>query len=140
MSTTLKVANGHIVFNPANGQLVEVTGERKAAQDIAEVLLQDYSTEQEYGSYLRRLIANPIPYAQQLFIQYYIAEAIKTLEQKQLQDPYISDDEKIDSIVELVTTTPIEGTVAFYVRVETVSKKSASIGVIPTQLEQQWEA
>ena len=118
---------------------MEVTGERKTAQDMAEVLLQDYLPEQEYGSFLRQIVANPTPYAQQLFIQYYVAQAIETLQQKQLQDPGITVDEQIASITQLVTTQPIEGTVAFFVQVATVSGAPASVGAIPTQLNQQWE-
>lgn len=121
MSTTLKIADGHIVISSATGVLETVSGNRKAAQDLAECLLQQYSATQNYGSFLKSIISNPdpIPGASELFVRHYVAEAVKLLDQAQVADSAITPDEKINQIIRLDTVSDDSGTVGFFVQVST---------------------
>lgn len=137
MSYTLMVSNGMVVLNPATGQPFTITGNRKCAQDMAEVLLQYYNPNQNYGSYLNAIVQNQIPYTGQLLIRTYVAAAIDLLTQNQLQDPYITPDEQIDQITQLVTVDDNNGTVGFYVAVSTLAGPTAETSAVQaTQLNQ----
>jgi hypothetical protein len=137
MSYTLQVSDGMVVLDPATGSLKTVTGNRKCSQDMAEVLLQTYDPNQDYGSYLNAVIQNKIPYTSQLLIRNYVAAAVDLLMQKQLQDPFITADEQIDSITNLVTADDNEGTVGFYVSVSTLSGATAEASAVQaTSLKQ----
>jgi hypothetical protein len=121
MSVTLKVSDGHIVISATTGVLETVSGNSKASQDLAECLLQEYSSSQNYGSYLKAIITNPNPLegASELLVRHYVAEAVKLLDAAQLSDPAITSDEKLTQITRLETASDDSGTVGFFVQVAT---------------------
>ncbi len=135
MSWTLKVSNGQIVLNEATGQIQTVEGNRKAAQDIANVILLDFDAARQYGSYLTAIVQNRIPFASELLIRFYIADAIGKLMAKQEQDPDVTEDEKIVQIDELLTTPESSGVVGFFVAVSTEDGGTAENGMMATQLD-----
>jgi hypothetical protein len=138
MSNTLKIINGSIVLDPSTGQLETVTGNRKCAQDMAEVFLQEYLPEQDYGSYLAAVASNKIPYATELLVHHYVADAVNRLSAKQMEDPAITDDEQIKDITTLLTSSDSEGGIAFLVGVETQQVgQTAETAVAITALGQQ---
>jgi len=136
MAVTFRVVDGQVEFDPATGQIVTVTGERKASQDLAEVILQDYLPEQNYGSYLSKVATNQIPHISELVVRHYIAEAVKVLDARQLEDPTITPYEKITNILELDTIMDDStSTLGFFVRVGTEAGKPVSTAALqPTQL------
>jgi len=137
MSTTLWVQDGHIMFDPATGQLQTVQGNRKAAQDLAESLLQEYDATQNYGSFLSQILDNQIPGAQEILVRHYVAEAVRLLDQKQQDDTEVTPDEKIVQIEELVTAGDDNGLVGYYVRVSTEDDTSVETTALsPVSLEQ----
>lgn len=140
MSKTLKIINGQIDFDPSTGQIVLVENNRKAAQDLAACLLQDYLPEIDYGSQLRALMANPIPLAGDLFLRFYIAEAISKLQSKQQDDPYLTRSEQITDITALQLVDDGEGTTAFFVGVSTADGGEEVVAAQnETQLNHQYE-
>lgn len=127
-------------FDPATGQIVTVSGERKCAQDLGEVLLQDFLAEQNYGSFLTKVVQNQQPVIGEMVIRHYIAEAVKTLEIKQSEDGAITPEEKITQILQLDTILDDSGTLGFFIRVETESGQTASTAVVqPTALNHLYE-
>lgn len=135
MGSTIRVQNGQIEIDQSIGQPDMVTGERKAAQDMAECLLQEYLPEQDYGSFLKQIIENPVPGAGELFLRHYVAQAIQLLQAKQAVDPTLTPSERIVEIAELITDLDDDGTGIFFVRVETETGEpdvSTSI-VVPVQ-------
>lgn len=135
MSKTLRVVNGQLDISASTGQLITLSGERKCAQDMANCMLQEFLAEQQYGSYLKAVVENRIPFATEMLIRFYVADAINRLSALQEADPEITEDEKINQIAELLTTPDDAGTVGFYVRVTTQSGTNAEAGVLgPTQL------
>ena len=137
MSLTFRVVDGQVEFDPATGQIVSITGERKCSQDLAECLLQDYLLEQDYGSYLSQIIQNKIPYISEMVIRHYIAEAVRVLDARQMEDPAITRDEKTTNILELDVLSDSNGMVGFFLRVGTEAGQSASTTLLqPTQLKQ----
>lgn len=139
MSQTFQVSDGHVVFSASTGQPVMISGERKCSQDLAECLLQNFSTTQQYGSYLNNIVSNNIPGATELLVSHYVADAVSVLDQIQQQDPYCTADEKVNDIISLITTPVQNGICGYFVQVSTVSGQSASAGALPTSLNQQWE-
>lgn len=141
MSTTLKIINGQIDIDPSTGVVNTVGGNRKAAQDMAEVLLQDYLAEIDYGSYLRAVATNQIQQAGDLFVRYYIADAIQKLQAKQQEDQFLTPAEQITDIIELSVSNDGQGTTVFFVSVSTADGgPNPSIGAVQqTQLNQQYE-
>lgn len=137
MSLTYRIVNGQIDVNSATGQAVTVTGNRKCAQDMAESLLQDYDAQQQYGSYLRAIVMNRIPFGTEMLLRFYIAQAINLLQVKQQDDPYADAAERISQIDELLTTPNDSGVVGYFVSVSTEEGRTADSGaMVPTQLNQ----
>lgn len=135
MSKTFKISNGQIDLNPATGQPRLVEGGRKCAQDMANVLLQEYLDEQQYGSYLTAVVRNKIPFGNELLLRFYIADAINRLKVKQQEDSYSTEAERIVDITDLITTPNEAGTVGFYVAVSTEDGGESEAGVVQaTQL------
>jgi len=140
MSKTIRIVNGQIDIDPATGLVETVEGNRKAAQDMAECLLQDYLPEIDYGSFLRALVLNQIPNSGDLFIRFYIADAIQKLQAKQQDDPYLTEAEQITQITELQVANDQQGTVVFFVAAATADGGDASLTAAQaTQLNQQYE-
>lgn len=139
MSLTLKISNGQLDFDPATGQLNTVTDNRKAAQDLAECLLQDYLADIDYGSFLKSIATNNIPFSGDLFIRYYIADAVQKLMSKQQDDPNITSAEQILSINELSVNTDSDGTCVFFVGVTTGDGYVEKVAAQQTQLNHQYE-
>ena len=133
----MRVVNGQIDFSASTGQPVMIEGGRKCAQDMAESFLQDFLSEQQYGSYLRAIVRNQIPYATELLLRYYIAQAISLLQASQEADPAITAAEQIVQIDSLLTTPNEQGVVGFFVSVITQDGGLSQTGVaLPTQLNQ----
>jgi hypothetical protein len=140
MSTTLHIVDGQIDIDPSTGQINEVTGNRKCGQDLGESLLQDYDPTTDYGSYLRAVTTTPIPFSGDLFIRFYIDDAIQRLIAKQQEDQYLTAAEQITDITELQTSDDGAGTTVFFVSVSTADGGSSEVGAIQaTQLNQQFE-
>jgi hypothetical protein len=137
MSMTLQISDGHIVIQDTNGQLATVSGNRKCAQDMGEVLLQQYDPVQDYGSYLTSIIKNQIPGAGDLLVRLYTVDAVNRLQSKQQEDPYCTTAEMIADITGLDTVADASGTVGFYVVVSTEDGGSSEAGAVsPTALNQ----
>lgn len=137
MSVTYRIVNGQIDVNRANGQPVLVSGNRKCAQDMAECLLQEYDAAQQYGSYLKAIIQNRIPFGTEMLLRYYIAQAVNLLQVKQQDDPYSDAAERISQIDEILTTPNDSGLVGYFVAVSTEDGGASETGVVaPTQLNQ----
>lgn len=134
MSMTFRIVDGQVEFDPATGQVVTVSGERKCSQDLAEVLLQEYLPEQNYGSFLSKVIKNQIPYISELIIRHYISEAVRLLDAKQAEDPEIDSYERITGITQLDTILDDEGTLGFYVKVGTEEGEADAAVIKPTAL------
>ena len=130
MSYTLQVKDGHIVLDSASGLLSTVSGNRKCSQDLGEVLLQEYFTEQGYGSFLKKIIQNKIPFASEFFVRHYAADAVNTLISFQTADVTTTPEEQINQIEELITVDDNEGTVGFFINASTKAGPSVSTGVI----------
>jgi len=142
MSVTLKISNGQLDFDAATGQVNTVSGNRKAAQDMAECLMQEYLQEQDYGSFLRAILTNKVPFTGDLFIRYYIAQAVQKLQALQQVDPELTESERIDDILDLLTADDGAGNVAFYVNVSTGDGGTADAAAsrrVETQLNHQFE-
>lgn len=129
-------------MSPATGQPVLVDGNRKCAQDMAESFLQDFLPSQQYGSYLRAIVRNQIPFATELLLRYYIAQAINLLQALQEEDPAITTSEQIVQIDNILTTPNLDGVVGFYVSVVTQDGGSSAAGAAlgATQLNQLTES
>lgn len=133
----MRLVNGQVDISASTGQPVMVSGNRKCAQDLAESFLQDFLASQQYGSYLRAVVQNQIPYATELLVRYYIAQAVSLLQAMQEADPAITDSEQIVQLDALLTTPNNGGVVGFFVSVTTQDGgKSQTGAVIPTQLNQ----
>lgn len=141
MSTTLKIINGQIDIDASTGQINQVDGNRKAGQDLAECLLQDYLADIDYGSFLRAVATNQIPFSGDLFVRYYISDAVQKLQGKQQEDQYLTAAEQITEILELQVSDDGAGTAAFFISVATADGgPSPSIGAIQeTKLNHQYE-
>jgi hypothetical protein len=140
MSQTFKIINGQLDMNYSNGQPNTVTGNRKCAQDVGECLLQDFLASQQYGSYLRKIVENPVPYSAGLLLQYYISDAINLLSALQQQDPTITPDEQIADVAQILTTTlDGDGTTGFFVSVDTESGQPAQIAASQITQINQWQ-
>lgn len=141
MSLTLRIVNGQIDIDPSTGQVNTVEGNRKAAQDMGNFLLQDYLEDNASGSYLREVAQNPIPQAGDLFLRYYIAECIQRLQSKQQEDTYLTEAEQIVEITELlVNTDPETNTTTFYLSVATADGGVEPIAATQeTQMNHQYE-
>jgi hypothetical protein len=140
MSQTLRIVDGQIDIDSATGQINVVAGDRKAGQDMAECLLQDYLSDIDYGSYLRSLTVSAVPGAGELFIRHYIADAIQRLQAKQQQDPYLTAEEQIVDIIRLDVSNDGNDQDVFFVSVATASGQVTSIGAVKeTQLNHQFE-
>lgn len=142
MSTTLKIINGQLDIDASTGQVALVSGGTKCSQDLAEVLLQDYLADNDYGSYLKVITTNQLPFAGDLFIRYYISEAVHRLQSKQQDDSYITASEQITQISQLlVKTDHNSGTTVFFISVATADGGAESIAAAhaATQLNHQYE-
>lgn len=140
MSTTLSIVNGQIDIDPATGLVNTVTGNRKAAQDLGEVLLQDYDPNTDYGSYLRAIATNQIQGSGDLFFRYYIADAIQKLQASQQQDAFLTAAEQITGILALQLSVYGDDATVFFVSVSTADGGVSEVGAIqPTQMNQQYE-
>jgi hypothetical protein len=141
MSTTLQIQNGHIVINAPNGQLVTVGGNRKAAQDLAETILQDYLLDNDTGSYVNQVLKNNGQDANtsELLVRCYLADGVNRLIARQMEDPAITPDEQIEEIEQLQTIQdPNSGTLGFYVNCSTADGgQSVEVAALqPTLLNQ----
>ena len=138
MSQTLQVSDGHIVISRATGQLATVEGNRKASQDLAEALLQDYLPDNDTGSYLSAILQNQDPDTGELMVRHYVADAVTRLQARQLEDPALTTSEAIADIDQLYTLSSDQGTLGFYVECSTEdggeSVKAAAVQ--PTSLNQ----
>lgn len=140
MSHTLRIIDGQIDIDPATGQLNLVDGNRKAGQDMAECLLQDYLADIDYGSYLRSLTTSALPGAGELFLRHYIADAIQRLQAKQQQDSNLTLEEQITDIIQLDVADDGAGQSVFFVAVSTAGGQVANVGATKaTQLNHQFE-
>lgn len=148
MGTTLRIVNGQLDLDTNTGLVNQVTGNRKCSQDLAECLLQDYDADINYGSFLTEVVTNStaIPFAGDLFIRHYIAQAVELLKAKQLEDSTSTSDERITDIAQLITQTNQDtNTVGFYLSVDTETL-NADVALVniptlvqPTQLNQLYE-
>lgn len=138
----MQIVNGQVNISASTGEPILVDGNRKCAQDLAECFLQDFLPSQQYGSYLRAIVRNQFPFATELLLRYYIAQAVNLLQALQDSDPAITDSEQITDIITLLTTPNQDGTVGFFVSVGTQDGGSSVAGVAlqPTQLNQLTEA
>lgn len=140
MSKTLSIVNGQIDIDPATGLVNTVTGNRKAAQDLGEVLLQDYDPNTDYGSYLRAIATNQIQGAGDLFFRYYIADAVQKLQASQQKDAFLTAAEQITSIISLNLSSYGDAQTVFFLSVATADGGSSEVGAIQaTQMNQQYE-
>jgi hypothetical protein len=141
MSRTIKIENGQISIDPSTGLVETVTDNRKAAQDMAACLMQEYLADIDFGSYLTAVATNQIGGAGDLFIRYYVADAIQKLQAKQQQDPNLTLAEQITEITELLVKNDTENSITnFYVAVATADGGEAEMGAVrPTQLNHQFE-
>ena len=139
MGYTLRIVNGQLDLDTTTGQLNTVTGERKCSQDLAEVMLQDYDAETNYGSYLTTVVTNStaVPFADDLFVRHYISEAVDLLKASQVADQTSTSDERIQDILQLLTQFDTNtGTVGFLLSVSTEAGSSdVAIVNIPTQTQ-----
>lgn len=113
MGHTLQISDGMIVFD-VNGQLQTVTGNRKAAQDLGEALLQQYDPAQGWGSFLYEINSNQVPFINEFVIRYFISDAVQNLQSKQSDDPLLDDAEAITGINTLNVVFDGDGNCAFY--------------------------
>ena len=141
MSSTLRIVDGQIAIDPSTGIMETVTGNRKAAQDIGESLMQEYLADIDYGSYLKAIVTNQLQGADELLVRYYVADAIQKLQAKQQEDPNLTLAEQITGITQLLVKTDNNIDVTyFYVAVSTADGGVADAGAIkPTSLEHQFE-
>ncbi len=127
-----------MVINPANGQPQTVTGNRKASQDLAEGLLQDYWADNDTGSYINQVQLNQDADSSELLVRHYVADAVTRLQARQLEDPAITSDEMIADIEQLFTLQSDQGTLGYYVNCSTedggASVQAAALQ--PTSLNQ----
>lgn len=136
MSKTLQVQNGHIVMNAGTGILETVEGNRKAAQDLGEVQLQDYDPIQNYGSHILQLTNSPVPGANELIVRQAVSDAVSTLIAAQDNDPAITSDERIIGISDLQTIDDNQGGMAYLLKVDTESGGPVSNAVQLTSFNQ----
>jgi hypothetical protein len=103
MSTTLKMDNGDLLLS-ASGRFVECSGVEKCAQDMAEVLLNNYDSENPgyfIGSELYKLDGMTFSLGgidANMMIETFVRDAIKRLMEAQENDPSVENAELIDEI------------------------------------------
>lgn len=103
MSTTFKMDNGDMLMS-ASGRFVECSGIEKCAQDIAEVLLNNYDSENPgyfIGSELYKLDSMTFSLGgidAPMMIETFARDAIKRLMEAQENDPSVENQELIDDI------------------------------------------
>lgn len=102
MSITIRVANGGIDID-ASGLPVMVENEAKAAQELAEVILNEYDAAEDWGSTLHQLTGDPgVVISAPSRIASSLTDAVDRLIRKQLLDgDKITLRESIDNISQL---------------------------------------
>lgn len=122
MSKTLRVANGDW-FIDSRGNPVWATEREKAAQDVANVLLQDLTEDGSWGSELGKVEQGNVidtVNAHRALVQTLVTEAIDRLILLQEQEEDIPELEKIDSFTVTVERIPQQAlSYAFYLNVFT---------------------
>lgn len=118
MSTTIRMMDGDIYINSA-GRAETITGTSKAAQDLAEVLMTPLDGLRDYGSELGSLDIPPQVslFAGKALLSKKIDEAVQRLKRKQEADPFITDDELIETINRLKIIQFDVGSFLFWVSV-----------------------
>lgn len=138
MSTTIRMADGDIYINSA-GRAETITGTNKATQDIAEVLMTPLDGLRDYGSELASLDIPPQVslFAGKSLLSKKIDEAIQRLKRKQEADPYITDDELIETINRLKIDQFNTGDFLFWVSVLTRSQTTTGDQILAVSLRHQ---
>lgn len=126
MSITLKMVDKDLAID-SGGRHINVRGVEKAAQDLAESLMNNYNPEfptHYIGSTLYEIQGNPIEYNlgnAEIAIRSAVEDAVARLQDLQDEDPYIDDDERITDIARLEVIRIGETTYAYFLecRVDT---------------------
>lgn len=122
MSKTLRVANGDWDID-SRGRPIWVTEREKAAQDVANVLLQELTSDGAWGSELGKIEQGAVidtVNAHRSLVQTLVTEAIERLLLFQEQEEDIPDLEKIASFTVTVERLPHQAlSYAFYLSILT---------------------
>lgn len=122
MSTTLKMADGDLATD-SGGRYLNVEGPEKAAQDLAEVLMNNYDPEFPpywIGSTLFEIAANPSEFNAfnaEISIRASVEDAVARLQDLQDIDPFVEDEELITDIHRLEVIQIGDKTYAFFLEV-----------------------
>ncbi len=128
MSTTLKCDDGDLLIDN-RGQFIPINGMQKAAQDIAESLLNNWDPEDDQwwnGSELFKIERSPSEYAivgPEEQIRYMVEDAVTRLQDLQEEDAYADDDELIAEIRELWVKPLGDMTYGYYLVAITASEE-----------------
>jgi hypothetical protein len=122
MSITLKMVDGDLATD-SGGRYLNVVGAEKAAQDIAEVLMNNYDPEFPpywIGSSLFEIQANPTEFNTfnaELSIRSSVEDAVARLQDLQDVDPFVDDEERITHIKRLEVIQIGDKSYAFFLEV-----------------------
>lgn len=141
MSNTLRWSDGDIFINSA-GRSEFVDGPDKAAQDLAEVLLQPLDALRDYGSELESLnVPHPVSlFAGKALISKKVDEAVQRLKRLQEQDPNAGPDETIDKINKLVVQEIASREFIFWVNVLLLDRTIIGNRILAVSLRHQESA